>query len=371
MNAPVDLTDVRIETPRLILRPWREADLADFYEYASVDGVGQMAGWQPHKSMEDSRLILNSFIAQKRTFALELKENGKTIGSLGLEMTEEDPDIPSELAGREIGYVLSKTYWGRGLMPEAVKAVIDYCFRKLNFDYLTCCHFDRNRQSWRVIEKCGFAFLKDTRFERRDGVVEKSKKYLLYNPRKMTAPFDTAGIRIETERLLLRPIGEADAGDFREMVRDPEIADMGGCPHFQSEAELRQFVERHTADPETLALVLKQSGKMVGTISLQARDWEAYPLDRRLRGREFGFDLNREYWGRGLMPEALEAVVSHCFDTLGYDFVTCGYFLGNTRSARVMEKCGFTFLFDRKLTLSTGQTVRIRTLIRYNPHLEK
>ena len=76
MNAPVDLTDVRIETPRLILRPWREGDLADFYEYASVDGVGQMAGWQPHKSMEDSRLILNSFIAHKRTFALELKENG-------------------------------------------------------------------------------------------------------------------------------------------------------------------------------------------------------------------------------------------------------------------------------------------------------
>lgn len=44
MIAPVDVTNVRIETERMILRPWRESDLADFYEYASVDGVGQR--WQ-------------------------------------------------------------------------------------------------------------------------------------------------------------------------------------------------------------------------------------------------------------------------------------------------------------------------------------
>ena len=37
MNAPVDVTDIRIETERLILRAWRETDLADFYEYAGVE----------------------------------------------------------------------------------------------------------------------------------------------------------------------------------------------------------------------------------------------------------------------------------------------------------------------------------------------
>ena len=45
MNAVIDLKNVCLETDRLILREWREADLADFFEYASVDGVGQMAGW--------------------------------------------------------------------------------------------------------------------------------------------------------------------------------------------------------------------------------------------------------------------------------------------------------------------------------------
>ena len=85
MNAPVDVTNIRIETDRLILRAWRETDLADFYEYASVEGVGEMAGWNHHQSMEESRRILDFFISGKKTFALELKENGKVIGSLGSE----------------------------------------------------------------------------------------------------------------------------------------------------------------------------------------------------------------------------------------------------------------------------------------------
>lgn len=55
MTAPVDVTDVRIRTERLILRPWLESDLEDFYEYAGVDGVSQMAGWTPHKSVEKCR----------------------------------------------------------------------------------------------------------------------------------------------------------------------------------------------------------------------------------------------------------------------------------------------------------------------------
>ena len=53
MIAPVDVTGIRIETDRLILRPWQETDLEDFYAYAKVDGVGQMAGWLPHKDMEE------------------------------------------------------------------------------------------------------------------------------------------------------------------------------------------------------------------------------------------------------------------------------------------------------------------------------
>ena len=126
MDAVVDISKVILETERLILRPWRNEDVEDFFEYASVDGVGQMAGWLPHENIEKSKMILNMFIEGKKTFALVLKENNKVIGSLGLESGErqEIEERFSNLKGREIGYVLSKSYWGKGIMSEAVKRVI-------------------------------------------------------------------------------------------------------------------------------------------------------------------------------------------------------------------------------------------------------
>lgn len=78
MNKKIDITDVILTTERLTLRPWRESDLADLNEYASVDGVGQMAGWVPHRNMGESKMILIHFIQGKHVFALE--HNGKVIG---------------------------------------------------------------------------------------------------------------------------------------------------------------------------------------------------------------------------------------------------------------------------------------------------
>ena len=183
MNAPIDVTGIRIETERLILRPWEETDLEDLFEYASVPGVGELAGWKPHQSREQSLEILNMFIRNKKTFALVFKENSKVVGALGLEPMDPDP-LHDGRIGREIGYVLSKDYWGRGLMPEAVNAVIRYCFHVLGYDYLTCGYFTGNSQSQRVIEKCGFRFFAESEFETRFNTVEIARNYVLYNPDK-------------------------------------------------------------------------------------------------------------------------------------------------------------------------------------------
>ena len=179
MNKQIDITGVVLTTDRLTLRPWRESDLHDFYEYASVDGVGQMAGWNPHRNVEESKTILNSFIRHKKTFALE--HQGKVIGSLGIEEYSEEnyPELGA-LQGREIGYVLSKAYWGQGLMPEAVKAVIAYLFDEVGLDFIIVGHFDWNGQSRRVIEKCGFQYIKTNKFETRYETVETSIEYILW-----------------------------------------------------------------------------------------------------------------------------------------------------------------------------------------------
>ena len=183
MNKPVDITNVVLKTDRLILRPWQESDLEDFYAYASVDGVGQMAGWLPHRDMEESRRILSHFIEGKHTFALEYR--GKAIGSLGVEEYREAlyPELAA-LQGRSIGYVLSKDYWGRGLMPEAAQAVIRWLFEEVRLDFIFVGHFDWNRQSRRVIEKCGFRYLTSTSYETRYGTTETTMDYILYHPEK-------------------------------------------------------------------------------------------------------------------------------------------------------------------------------------------
>ena len=171
MNAPIDISNVRITTPRLILRPWRMEDVQDFYAYASVDGVGQMAGWLPHRSLAESQAILTMFIAEKKTLALEYE--GRVIGSLGIEDYDEEalPEF-ADKRGREIGYVLSKDYWGRGLMPEAVTAVMDYLYNEIGLDFIICCHFTDNAASWRVQQKCGFAHYKLIQSETRYGLVK-------------------------------------------------------------------------------------------------------------------------------------------------------------------------------------------------------
>lgn len=163
MDKIIDISKIRIETSRLLLRPFCEDDLTDFYEYASVPGAGEMAGWPHHESIETSKRILKSFIKEKEVFALQFKHTGKVIGSLGLHYSwaNDDPRY-FNMNSKEIGYVLARDYWGQGFMPEAVKAVIAMCFNEYDCEILTCGHFSKNNQSKRVIEKCGFRFIKQS-----------------------------------------------------------------------------------------------------------------------------------------------------------------------------------------------------------------
>ena len=186
MNAVIDITGVTLETDRLLLRPWKESDLDDFYEYASVPGVGEMAGWPPHADKDVSRTVLERFINGKKTFALVYKENGKVIGSLGVEKYALEDKLSEffDYRGRSIGYVLSKDYWGKGLMPEAVNRVISYLFDELDYDFLLSGHFDFNKRSSRVQEKCGFIPYRKLEFDTLLGHTEPGVLMLKVNPNK-------------------------------------------------------------------------------------------------------------------------------------------------------------------------------------------
>ena len=186
MNANFKIGELVLETERLVLRPFKQSDLRDFNEYASVPGVGEMAGWKHHETIEKTQEILDLFIKEDKTFAIVFKKNNKVIGSLGVEEygLEEILTEFESYSGREIGYVLSKDYWGKGIMPEAVGAVIHDLFNDLNLDFLICGYYDFNNQSKRVQEKCGFKPYRKLVMDTRLGTKEPGVLNLLLNPNK-------------------------------------------------------------------------------------------------------------------------------------------------------------------------------------------
>lgn len=143
-----------LSTNRLLLRAFTMEDLADFYEYCKDPDTGVHAGWKPHESMEESRDILHHFIEEREVWAICEKQSGKVIGSIGLHRDSKRRRNFNQC--RMMGYVLSKAYWGQGLMTEAAKEVLRHAFEDLGLEMVTISHFSYNQRSARVIEKLGF-----------------------------------------------------------------------------------------------------------------------------------------------------------------------------------------------------------------------
>ncbi len=173
------MAEIMLETPRLRLRPFRDSDAADVYAYARDPRVGPIAGWQPHKSLEESRKIIRTVFSAPGVFAMELKETGAVVGSVGFVGNHPAgffPVCPDD----EVGYALSPSYWGVGLMPEAVKAILEYGFTQIGLQRIWCGHYAGNWRSRRVMEKCGFRYqFSKTEFVQLMGETRQSYFYVL------------------------------------------------------------------------------------------------------------------------------------------------------------------------------------------------
>lgn len=146
-----------METERLILRPWEEADAESLYEYAKDPKVGPIAGWPVHTSVENSRDIIRNVLSEPETYAVCLKEDNKAIGSIGLisPMQSHTDLFDTEI---EIGYWIGVPFWGNGYIPEAVRRLQEYAFMELGCTAIWCGYYDGNEKSKRVQEKCGFLY---------------------------------------------------------------------------------------------------------------------------------------------------------------------------------------------------------------------
>ncbi len=146
-----------LHTPRLLLRHIRMDDAGDIYAYASDPQVTPYLIWETHRSLDDTYDFLARTLQSYRdgglpVWAIEYQPEKKVIGTCGF------AELALRHARGEIGYVIGRNYWRQGIMTEAIRAVLAYCFDGLQLNRVEArCDVD-NTGSWRVMEKCGMKF---------------------------------------------------------------------------------------------------------------------------------------------------------------------------------------------------------------------
>ena len=148
-----------IETDRLILRPFTMADAEPMYRnWANDDEVTKFLTWPTHESVEITKMVLADWTASYAkpdfyNWAIVLKDNGpEPIGSISVVAQN------SKTECAEIGYCMSRVHWGRGIMPEALTALVDFLFDEVGFNRIQADHDPNNPKSGRVMQKSGMQF---------------------------------------------------------------------------------------------------------------------------------------------------------------------------------------------------------------------
>lgn len=144
-----------IESERLVMRRWRDEDAAELFSLASDPAVGVAAGWPPHTSEEFSLYVIRNYFSAPETYAVVLKETGRIVGCCGIVPAEMMTERGLDCRDSEIGYWIGRPFWGRGLAPEAVRALM-----RRNDDVVRwwIAFFVGNDKSRRVAEKCDFKY---------------------------------------------------------------------------------------------------------------------------------------------------------------------------------------------------------------------
>lgn len=145
----------------------------------------------------------------------------------------------------------------------------------------------------------------------------------------------------ETERLILRPWTEADAADLYEYARDPQVGPIAGWPVHTSVENSLEIIQQVLSAEGTFAVCLKEDKRAIGSIGLiPPAQSHTQVADDEL---EIGYWIGVPFWGRGLIPEAVNEMLRYAFEDLECSAIWCGYYDGNEKSRRCQEKCGFIY----------------------------
>ena len=152
------LGTVRIETQRLILRRFVREDARTMYDnWASDPEVTKYLTWPTHENPSVSEWVVNDWIShyeepEHYQWAIELKELGQPIGSISVVSRNDKARLV------HIGYCIGKPWWGRGIMTEALGAMLAFFFEQVGVNRVELRHDPNNPGSGAVMRKCGLRF---------------------------------------------------------------------------------------------------------------------------------------------------------------------------------------------------------------------
>ncbi len=252
----------RMETHRLILRPFTMEDAEDMYaNWASDPEVTKFLTWPPHADVGVTRAVLGSWIPQYTdggyfNWAIEWKETGAVIGNISVVKLNETTEAA------DLGYCMSRAFWGRGIMPEAMRAVIDYLFDVVCLNRVAACHDVKNPKSGRAMEKAGMKTEGVLRGagKNNQGVCDEVWHAILRSDR-------TPAVRSAAAPVTVRFAREEDlarVNELRKVVNDLHVAGKPDVfrPGFPD--ELRDYIYTIHEDPNKEIVVAELEGRVCG-----------------------------------------------------------------------------------------------------------
>lgn len=178
MNIDINTDKITLKGERIRLRAFRKTDLDDLYNYAKTPGLGEAAGWFHHKSKEESKEILETFIKNKNILAIE--KDGRVIGSIGIHNYDEEFfDNLADKKAAELGFVLSSDFHKQGIMTEALEILISYLFDEVGLDVLVGGFYRGNFKSKKLHEKLNYKYYSSHLTKTNMGTMEVTHEYIL------------------------------------------------------------------------------------------------------------------------------------------------------------------------------------------------
>lgn len=148
----------RLETERLILRPYVIGDAEAMYRnWANSENVTRYLTWPAHSSVEVTKAVLGDWSESYREpsvyhWGITFKDCDEVIGDIAVVSAEE------KTGTAELGWCLGEAWWGRGIMPEAARAVRDYLFDQAGYHRIQAKHDKNNPKSGVVMQKTGMQY---------------------------------------------------------------------------------------------------------------------------------------------------------------------------------------------------------------------